>query len=263
MTADVIERHLMECEATGLSPATIRGRRELLHRLRADLGPLLTLTTDAIVGWLAPYAGWTLNTYWGHAVAFFRWAVLADELAVDPTRRLKRPRQPKGLPRPASRELFRAIVGDGVEPWVTVVLLAGLAGLRAGDVCRLRREDIDQRVIRVTAGKGNKDAELPTHPDIWAHVKDRPSGLLLTTPRGNPYTAKHLSVRFGAYLEHRGWPHVTAHQFRHLFGTAVYQSTRDLLLTQQLLRHSSVATTQIYAQLADETKTQAVRGLRL
>jgi site-specific recombinase XerD len=41
------------------------------------------------------------------------------------------------------------------------------------------------------------------------------------------------------------------HQLRHRFGTAVYAETRDLLLTQRLMRHSNPSTTAGYAAVAD------------
>ena len=260
---DLIERHLAWCEASGMAGPTIRDRRKLLVRLERDCGPLLSVTTDGLVAWLVPFSGWTLCTYYGHAAAFFRWAILVELLHVDPTQRMRPPRRPRGVPRPAPAEVVRAVLADGTDPYVTIVLLATYAGLRIGDIVRLRREDVTEHTIRVRQGKGGKDAELPTHADIWAHLKRRPAGLVLPGPAGMPLDPSHLATRFTRYLNRIGQPHVTAHQFRHLYGTLLYRSTRDLLLTQQLMRHSSVATTQIYAQLVDETKTAAIRGLQL
>jgi integrase/recombinase XerD len=53
----------------------------------------------------------------------------------------------------------------------------------------------------------------------------------------------------------------TAHQLRHSFGTAVLRSSHDLRVTQELLRHSSPASTAIYTQVADLDKVDAVRAL--
>jgi site-specific recombinase XerC len=117
--------------------------------------------------------------------------------------------------------------------------------------------------MRIQQGKGRKDAELPTHERIWRHVKDRPAGLLVLGPHGRPIRAGDLSTRFGDYLVRRGLPHITPHQLRHRYGTALYQKTRDLLLVKELMRHEDVSTTQIYAQLADETRAAAIRELTL
>jgi integrase/recombinase XerD len=53
----------------------------------------------------------------------------------------------------------------------------------------------------------------------------------------------------------------TAHQLRHSFGTAVLRSSHDLRVTQELLRHSSPASTAIYTQVADLDKVDAIRAL--
>jgi integrase/recombinase XerD len=41
---------------------------------------------------------------------------------------------------------------------------------------------------------------------------------------------------------------ITAHSLRHSFATALYNSTCDIRLVQQALRHTHVTTTEIYAQ---------------
>jgi integrase/recombinase XerD len=53
----------------------------------------------------------------------------------------------------------------------------------------------------------------------------------------------------------------TAHQLRHSFGTAVLRSSHDLRVTQELLRHSSPASTAIYTQVAELYKLDAIRAL--
>jgi hypothetical protein len=53
----------------------------------------------------------------------------------------------------------------------------------------------------------------------------------------------------------------SAHQLRHFAGSAWYRASGyDLLVTSRLLRHVSVATTQIYAAL-DEARLAEVVGL--
>jgi site-specific recombinase XerD len=48
------------------------------------------------------------------------------------------------------------------------------------------------------------------------------------------------------------------HQLRHTFATRVYETTGDLLITQQLLGHASPATTAIYAQVSGSRLRDAV-----
>jgi site-specific recombinase XerD len=45
------------------------------------------------------------------------------------------------------------------------------------------------------------------------------------------------------------------------FGAAVLRSSHDLRVTQELMRHSSPASTAIYTQVADLDKVDAIRAL--
>jgi integrase len=54
---------------------------------------------------------------------------------------------------------------------------------------------------------------------------------------------------------------VVFHQLRHSFATRLTRAGVDLLVIAQVCRHSSVATTQRYAAVADEAPFQAVSGL--
>jgi site-specific recombinase XerC len=47
---------------------------------------------------------------------------------------------------------------------------------------------------------------------------------------------------------------------RHWFGTSVYRASHDIRLTQELMGHASVATTQLYTAWESE-KAAAVVGL--
>ena len=44
----------------------------------------------------------------------------------------------------------------------------------------------------------------------------------------------------------------SVHATRHSYAVEVYRRTRDLRLTQRLLGHSSVTTTQVYADVLDQ-----------
>lgn len=52
---------------------------------------------------------------------------------------------------------------------------------------------------------------------------------------------------------------ITPHALRHYFATRMYQTTRDLAVTQTALGHSSPATTRIYAKLEDDAVRNAHR----
>ena len=78
---------------------------------------------------------------------------------------------------------------------------------------------------------------------------------------GEPVTAAWVSRQLSAHLSAVG-VHATAHQLRHLAGTRWYRQSGDVLLTSSLMRHQSVATTQVYAKLADDRGAEVVRAQR-
>lgn len=51
------------------------------------------------------------------------------------------------------------------------------------------------------------------------------------------------------------------HSLRHYYGTAVYRATKDIRVTQTLLRHQSVSSTQIYAHVSQQDVEKAVERL--
>ena len=55
-----------------------------------------------------------------------------------------------------------------------------------------------------------------------------------------------------------GW---SPHTLRHRFASAVYRGSHDIRATQELLGHSSVATTQRYVAVDEDAVTAAVRSI--
>ena len=71
-------------------------------------------------------------------------------------------------------------------------------------------------------------------------------------------SARHVSTEVGAFLRAVGID-ATAHRLRHYAGTAWYEASgHDLLTTARLLRHASVTTTQVYAQLSPTRPAEVV-----
>ena len=76
-----------------------------------------------------------------------------------------------------------------------------------------------------------------------------------------PAPAYLVSQTVNDWMHRRGYGD-TLHQARHWFGTEAYRSSgRDLRTTQELLRHRSVVSTQIYTALDPGPLRGAVDGL--
>ena len=258
-----IDAHLEHCRAAGFSPdTTIPDRREILERLIRTVGDLHTATAGQIAGWLARpgWAAHTRATYFAHIRSYYCWALRRGLVAANPLDDLERPRVPTYMPRGISDAAFATILRDPGEPWLTVALLAGYAGLRCMEVCAARREHIDADSIRVR-GKGGIVAEIPTSPVIWDHVRDRPRGLLTLTPKGRcAYRPKDMSHRFAEHCDRLGL-HATLHDLRRKYADMLRRAGVDVEVIRTLMRHSSIATTQRYFQPRDEERRAGIQAL--
>jgi integrase/recombinase XerD len=146
--------------------------------------------------------------------------------------------------------------------YATGIRISEARGLDSGDI------DFDERVIRVF-GKGSKERVVPISKYALNFVReyiDGPRRHFLEHRKGATTNALFLSQRGqrlsrqGVYdivrkaakrvgLEKKVWPHV----FRHSFATHLLEHGADIRIVQELLGHSSLATTQRYTAV-DMTK---------
>ena len=176
---------------------------------------------------------------------------------------LEPPRRPERLPRYLSEEemhrLLAAVEGSPRDSAIVHVLAFG--GLRVGELCHLRLEDIEfeRNVLHVRSGKGDKDREVVledrTRAAIDRYLTERPVGG--ASPERlfavGPVTVERIVRRSAAAA---GIPRrVTPHMLRHTLATALLSRGCDIRYIQKLLGHASVATTQIYTHV----DTQALR----
>ncbi|SCE83552.1 integrase/recombinase XerC [Micromonospora tulbaghiae] len=145
-------------------------------------------------------------------------------------------------------------------------------GVRISEACGLDVTDVDQdrRVVRVL-GKGGRERSVPygvpAQRALDAWLRDgRPALLtpgseraLLLGARGrrlNPTTARRIVA---GWTEAAGVPRVTPHGLRHSAATHLLEGGADLRAVQELLGHSSLASTQIYTHVSVERLRAAYR----
>lgn len=260
--ADLVRAFVRFMRGAGLAESTIQVRVELLVRVARRYGHPFGLTRDQLSQFLGRpgLARWTRTTYFTQLRSFYEWAVDEELLTRSPMVKMRKPRARMGVPRPAPLEAFHRLLA-GAEPWATGVALAGYAGLRMAEICRLHREDVTAEHITVM-GKGGREANVPTHPLLWARLRDRPAGLLVPDRYGEPY-GRRACWAFNRHVRSLGLAPVTMHQFRHLYGTMLLRQTQNLRLVQELMRHASPATTAIYTEVSEPERSAAIRDLDL
>lgn len=253
-----IAAHLSACRDRGQSPATLGTKYGILARAQRQIGgPLEEVTEQALRRWWRRMVGLepaTRHGYLTHLRVFFRWVMREDMRTDDPTRRLDGPRVRTNLPKPAAEHAVRKMLTalNGGREWLPIAL-AVFCGLRVSEVCRVRPEHVElaadsNPVLRVR-GKGGTEFLVPLVSELARRLGELPPGVPAVTGRyGNGYTPQGLSDAFARIMREHEVPG-SAHSLRHLFGTRVHRSTRDLLATQRLMRHASPATTSGYAAM--------------
>jgi integrase/recombinase XerD len=237
-------------------------RRYVLDRSRSRSVPFVKLLTAALRSFLR--------------FAFLDGAIKVDlSTAVPPVRRWRFADVPPLL---AAHEVERVISAvdrstpRGRRAFAMLLLLARL-GLRAGEVVALELDDIcwsaGEIVVR---GKGRHHDRLPLLKDVGEalarYLRERgPSTsrrvflrryaprVGLSGPTAVCIVAREAVRRAGLQLAGR----VGAHVFRHGLATRMIQQGASLAEISQVLRHRSVASTQLYAKV----ELEALRGVAL
>ena len=269
-TSELIRLHRLQLRRRGQAESSIDKRLRSVRRLGVHLAPagVLDATAEDIEGFLdtLPLKAKSRYTYISHLHCFYGWAIDAGHTESDPTVRIVRPHFPPGHPRPISDEDLRVALDLADPAERVIVCAAAYAGMRCCEIARLARDDVGtgpEPHVRAQ-GKGDKTRHIPLHPELAAalaaHGIPR-TGPILRRPDGRPMPAWKVSHTANRYLHGIGID-ATAHQLRHWFASRTYRTTgHNLLLVSQLLGHSSVITTQIYADVDREGAYAAVAAL--
>jgi integrase/recombinase XerD len=136
-------------------------------------------------------------------------------------------------------------------------------GLRVSELCGLKLEHIDRdrRFVRVR-GKGSKERLVPygrsaadaldryLESSRPALLGGRISAYVFLNYRGGRLSRVGFWKLLGKYAIEAGLPaRISPHTLRHSFATHLLEGGADLRAVQELLGHSSIATTQIYTKL--------------
>lgn len=254
------------------SEHTIRLRAPVVQYFAEDLGvsPVVASTAD-VRKWFSAHPEWSQATavaYWTALKCWFNWLVLQEYRADNPMLRLKAPVKPAYEPRPVSDEDLRRLLSSRIRQRTRVMILLGaLAGLRASEIASVKGEDIDLsgRLMYVRGkGKGGGTIKtVPMHPLLVEAAARMPVKGFWFPSRKNPKAplpGDVVSTTIARAMRRAG-VRGTAHALRHWFGTNALRASGDLRAVQVLMRHQSVQSTQIYTQVADDTRASVVEKL--
>jgi integrase/recombinase XerD len=207
--------------------------------------------------------------------AFFRWSKDAAGTP-DPFTgwQLKLPRR-RRLPRTLSRSetsslLFsfrRSISGKRERAdvvFATAVSLMISTGIRVGELCRLRPNDLspDCSTVRVH-GKGARDrvvyiTDMGLRRNLRRLMASRQKAgdgvdALFVNRHGSSMKPQSIRSKLRRCATEVGLVRrITPHMLRHTAATLLIETGVDIRFVQKLLGHSSIATTEIYTHVSDE-----------
>lgn len=206
---------------------------------------------------------------------FHKYLVLENKRIDDPTGKTKGPKLAMRLPKALTREqVLTLLEASGPEPTAeatnpirlrdrAILELLYSTGARVSEVANLDLDEVTDNGLMRVRGKGSKERIVPVGSFAQAALEAyllrvRPLLVSSSTP------ALFLNQRGGRLSRQSIWQiiqstgeacglSVSPHTLRHCFATHLIEGGADVRVVQELLGHSSVATTQIYTKVTIDT----------
>lgn len=239
----------------GLADLTILSYVRAAHSFEVFLDcPLASASIDDVKGYLAIRLNRRSRSTVNHDLfslrVFYDFLRLGGRIRSNPARGFEPGKAPRRLPRVLSVEDVSRFIGAARSPRDrALVELFYATGARRSELANLRVEDIDfvGGSARIRRGKGGNDRVVFIGDNaalaLLVYLRGRRFGPVFGVSGNSLYRAiRRIATRVGL-------PGVHPHIFRHSFATHLLESGADLRVIQELLGHSSVATTQRYTHL--------------
>ncbi len=214
------------------------------------------------------------------ARAFTAWAVREEIIGADPALRLRAPKREKSLPGVLHQQQVVRLV-EGAESAAAegdpldvrnraMIELLYATGVRVGELTGIDVDDLDpdRRTLRVL-GKGNKERTVPyglpaaLAVDDWlrrgrpALATEASGPALFLGARGKRVDQRQVRSVVRGMMEALGDTAATGpHALRHSAATHLLDGGADLRAVQEILGHTSLATTQLYTHVSVERLRQ-------
>lgn len=205
--------------------------------------------------------------------SFFKFMKQEEFVSDNPMTEVRQPRAGQSLPKALSIEEVDLLLGSGSDKDsveeardMAMIELMYAAGLRVSELVglNLRDVDLDAGTVR-TIGKGSKERVIPIYDTAVdsiseyitysrpVHVKFAAEEAMFLNRRGGRLTRQAFWLRLNKLATKAGISSkITPHMLRHSFATHLLHGGASLRHVQELLGHSSIATTQIYTHLTNE-----------
>lgn len=248
--------------AAGRSEGTVAQRLGHVEQLQHRHGDLLEITSEILEADLAKmrlagFAAETRKSFRASYRSFYGWARKKGYRADDPSGDLLAIRIPLTVPRIAPDDVVQHALITATVEHRAMILLARLACLRLAELTTLRTTAREHDALRIL-GKGEKERIVYVNAELMHVLLEREREI------GEGY---YFPGRFGGCMHPQSVNKIITrvtgcnpHSLRHAGATAAYRATKDLRAVQAMLGHASMATTQRYLHLDQESMRAAAEG---
>ncbi len=205
--------------------------------------------------------------------AFYKYMLMEDMIASDPSELLESPKIQRKLPDTLSYQDINKMIEaidlskpEGGRNKAILEVLYG-CGLRVSELTQLKLSNLhlDIEFIKVT-GKGSKERLVPIGGSavkalkIWIEqlrvhvpIKKGEEDMVFLNRRGSRLSRMYIFMVIKELAEIVGLKKtISPHTFRHSFATHLVEGGADLRAVQEMLGHESITTTEIYTHLDRE-----------
>ena len=289
--------------ATGYSPATIKTYLSCLRLFSEYLGEieLDEISKDHLIdffyylrteyqprrfsGSTSPLSPASLDNYWISLRSFFKW--VDEELEIEnPSGDLPRPKYAAPEIAPLTREEIREAIKAATLTTISmarqaksvtrkvphadrnkaIILLLLDTGIRLGELCRLKMEDLDleQGLIEIKpfgSSRKSRPRQIPlgnvARKAVWKYVSMREQ----TWPDDLVFGLDKRGVQSMLYRvkKRTGNDKIHAHRFRHTFAVEYLRNGGDIFTLQYFLGHSTLEMVKRYLYFATDDRWEMHR----
>lgn len=249
----------------GRSKRTIGYYRTTVERFAAFLGrDPKDATTAEVRSFLAALkptnSNVSINNNRRNLNSYYQYLEDEDEIAKSPMRKIHYIKEDKLVKRPFSDEELERIAGAATTPRdAAIVAFLSSTGCRVGELVGVLTEDVDmhEREVKVY-GKGGKErvtffgAKCKLALERYAETRRDEDPHLFVGRRGDPLTTGAVEAAIRNIGRRAGVDNCHPHRFRRTVATRAIEHGMPIEQVKELLGHSQIQTTMIYASVSRE-----------
>lgn len=268
----------LDLRSADLAPRTVESYKDLITRF---VSPRIPVQVEDLTPQIIRSALATITREGKSRTAELLYVMLSAalrELDHNPMLKVKRPsHRPKRVEPWTDAQMQQYMQALADHPHGLALSLGLVCGLRRGEICGLRWEDVDftaeeihiqRQRQRMASGKiidtrpksAASDRYIPIPAPLMAALR---ASRGLPTAYVDPITPSGLDTAHRRLVRRLGLPPIPLHGLRHSFATAILRHGGDMRSLQALMGHSSyTVTANIYTHPDREMLRHAIDGIR-